>query len=149
MTRTIVVGIDGSATAGEALTKSVELARSLGATLHVVSAFHAWKPDAGPIEVRAQQQAADTTEAVLERAAAAVREQGVQVATHAAAGSPGDVLIDVAEQVSADLIVVGSQGLTGAKRFLLGSVPNNVAHHARCDVMIVRTGDHLDQDPGA
>lgn len=55
---------------------------------------------------------------------------------------PGDAasaLIDVAETTKADLIVVGSRGMTGAARFLLGSVPNRVAHHAPCTVMIVRT----------
>ena len=50
-----------------------------------------------------------------------------------------DAILDVAEEQQADLIVVGNKGMTGAKRFLLGSVPNKISHHAPCSVMIIRT----------
>ena len=56
-----------------------------------------------------------------------------------APGRPADAILDVAEEKDADLIVVGNKGMTGAKRFLLGSVPNKVSHHAPCSVMIIRT----------
>ena len=52
---------------------------------------------------------------------------------------PADAILDVAEEREADLIVVGNKGMTGAKRFLLGSVPNKVSHHAPCSVLIIRT----------
>src|SRR5258708_5498195 len=52
---------------------------------------------------------------------------------------PAAAILDVAEEKGADLIVVGNKGMTGARRFLLGSVPNKVSHHAPCNVMIVRT----------
>jgi nucleotide-binding universal stress UspA family protein len=55
-------------------------------------------------------------------------------------GDPADAIIDAAEEEGADLIVVGNRGMQGAKRFLLGSVPNRVAHHAPCSVLIVHTG---------
>ena len=54
-------------------------------------------------------------------------------------GDAADAILDVAEEQRADLIVVGNKGMTGAKRFLLGSVPNKVSHHAPCSVLIVRT----------
>ena len=54
-------------------------------------------------------------------------------------GGSGDAILDVAEERAADLIVVGNKGMTGAKRFLLGSVPNKVSHHAPCSVLIIRT----------
>jgi nucleotide-binding universal stress UspA family protein len=54
-------------------------------------------------------------------------------------GDPAQGLIDVAETTHADLIVVGSRGMHGGRRFLLGNVPNKVSHHAPCSVMIVRT----------
>ena len=54
-------------------------------------------------------------------------------------GDPADAILDVAEELEADLIVVGNKGMTGAKRFLLGSVPNKVSHHAPCSVLIIRT----------
>jgi nucleotide-binding universal stress UspA family protein len=62
-----------------------------------------------------------------------------EVETVARQGDAADAIIDVAEEQAADLIVVGNKGMTGAKRFLLGSVPNRVSHHAPCSVLIVRT----------
>ena len=59
--------------------------------------------------------------------------------THAIEGEPAEAILDAAEKTEADLIVVGNKGMTGARRFLLGSVPNNVSHHAPCSVLIVRT----------
>jgi nucleotide-binding universal stress UspA family protein len=54
-------------------------------------------------------------------------------------GPPADVLLAVATDVNADLLVVGNRGMTGATRFLLGSVANTVSHHAPCDVLVVHT----------
>ncbi len=62
-----------------------------------------------------------------------------QIETFARQGDAADAIIDVAEEQRSDLIVVGNRGMTGAKRFLLGSVPNRVSHHAPCSVLIVRT----------
>ena len=62
-----------------------------------------------------------------------------EVDTVARVGDAADAIIDVAEEQRSDLIVVGHKGMTGATRFLLGSVPNKVSHHAPCSVMIVRT----------
>ncbi|HYY06277.1 MAG TPA: universal stress protein, partial [Candidatus Limnocylindria bacterium] len=74
-----------------------------------------------------------------DRAAGEAERVGVSVSTHAREGDPADALLDVAEETKADLLVVGNKGMTGAKRFLLGSVPNKVSHHAPCSVFIVRT----------
>jgi len=67
------------------------------------------------------------------------REAGIEATGHAREGDPADAILDVAEETGADLIVVGNKGMTGVSRFLLGSVPNKIAHHAPCDVLIVRT----------
>ena len=77
---------------------------------------------------------------ILRRAAAdGVGGAGVKVETFAREGDAADAILDVAEEQHADLIVVGNKGMTGAKRFLLGSVPNKVSHHAPCSVLIIRT----------
>ncbi len=68
-----------------------------------------------------------------------MREAGIEVETFAREGDPADAILDVAEEHDADLIVVGNKGMTGARRFLLGSVPNKVSHHAPCSVLIIRT----------
>ena len=67
------------------------------------------------------------------------RGGGVDRRPHPREGDPADAILDVAEETNADLIVVGNKGMTGAKRFLFGSVPNKVSYHAPCSVMIIRT----------
>ena len=82
----------------------------------------------------------EDVEATLRDAAEEIAETGgVEVETFAREGDPADAILDVAEERGADLIVVGNKGMTGAKRFLLGSVPNKVSHHAPCSVLIIRT----------
>ena len=59
--------------------------------------------------------------------------------THVVASDPADALVSVATEVQADLLVVGNRGMSGLKRFVLGSVPNRIAHHAPCNLLIVHT----------
>ena len=142
----IVVGTDGSETAGEAVRQAVELAKAVGAKVNLVSAFQ----PVGNQRLREERQQVpgdlqwmvnprEDVSDTLEEAAGRLRETGIQVETHAREGDPADAILDVAEEEGADLIVVGNKGMTGAKRFLLGSVPNKVSHHAPCSVMIIRT----------
>ena len=56
---------------------------------------------------------------------------------HSVAGDAADVLLELADQVQADLVVIGNHGLHSRKRFLQGSVANRVVHHARCSVLVV------------
>ena len=82
-----------------------------------------------------------TAEQAVERAAKLGKALGArQVELYARKGDPAEAILDVVQEVGADLVIVGSKGMRGTKRFLLGSVPNKVSHHAPCDVMIVRTG---------
>jgi nucleotide-binding universal stress UspA family protein len=144
--RSIVVGTDGSETAGEAVGAAVELAQLSGAALELVSAY---EPVSNQRLRREARQAPPDLEwmihrraevdATLEEAAERARAAGVEVGVHAREGDAADAILDVAEELGADLIVVGNKGMTGAKRFLLGSVPNKVSHHAPCAVMIIRT----------
>ena len=146
MFQSIVVGTDGSQTAGEAVREAVELAKGVGARIDLVSAY---EPVAGQrLREEARQAPEDLqwivnpredVEATLRDAAERVEGAGVEVSTYAREGDPADAILDVAEERGADLIVVGNKGMTGAKRFLLGSVPNKVSHHAPCSVLIIRT----------
>jgi nucleotide-binding universal stress UspA family protein len=82
----------------------------------------------------------DAVLALLERAQSEALSAGLrEVSTFARQGDAADAIIDVAEEQRAELIVVGNKGMSGARRFLLGSVPNRVSHHAPCSVLIVRT----------
>ena len=147
MYRSIVVGTDGSETAGRAVDRAVELAREAGCKLHLVTAHEpvsirriqqqlAEVPD----ELRAIAAIQDEAEQQLEQVASGLRsEHGVEVETHSLEGDAADAILRIAEQYEADLIVIGNRGMQGARRFLLGSVPNKVSHHAPCDLLIVRT----------
>jgi nucleotide-binding universal stress UspA family protein len=146
MFRTIVVGTDGSETAGKAVGQAAELAACVGSTLLIVSAFAPVGPtrlreeaSEAPDDVRWMVNPREDVDATLAAAAEVAELQGVDVALFARQGDPADAILDVAEEQGADLIVVGNKGMTGAKRFLLGSVPNKVSHHAPCSVLIVRT----------
>ena len=142
----IVVGTDGSPTADEAVRQATELARATGSTVDLVSAY---EPVASTRLREEQSQAPNDLEwmvnpredvdATLRDAADTVREAGIEVQTFGREGDPADAILDVAEERKAGLIVVGNKGMTGAKRFLLGSVPNKVSHHAPCSVLIIRT----------
>ncbi|MBW3653311.1 MAG: universal stress protein [Actinobacteria bacterium] len=146
MFRSIVVGTDGSDTATQAVRQAIELARSVGARIELVSAYE-------PVsDARLREESVVVPEdlhwiinpredvlATLEAAAGEIREAGVEVDVFARQGDPADAILDIAEERDSDLIVVGNKGMTGAKRFLLGSVPNKISHHAPCSVLIIRT----------
>lgn len=142
----IVVGTDGSETAAEAVRQATDLAKLSGARLSIVSAYEpvpkrrvqGARQDAPP-DVQYEIGPREDVNLVLEAAASTAKQEGLEVQTHPVEGNPADAILGVAEEVGADLIVVGNKGMTGARRFLLGSVPNNVSHHAPCSVLIVRT----------
>jgi nucleotide-binding universal stress UspA family protein len=75
---------------------------------------------------------------LVARASQSLRDAGFTVTTAIEEGNPKVVIIDSAAQWHADLIVVGSHGRKGLDRFLMGSVSEAVARHARCSVQIVR-----------
>jgi nucleotide-binding universal stress UspA family protein len=146
MFKSIVVGTDGSSTATQAVREAIDVAKAVGATLELVSAYapvpeqrlREERRDA-PADVQWAIHPRHEVESSLSDAAEIAREAGVEVNTYARQGDPADAIIDIAEERGADLIIVGNKGMTGAKRFLLGSVPDKISHHAPCSVMIIRT----------
>ncbi len=143
MFSTIVVGTDGSDTAGAAVELAAELARRNSAKLHLVAAVTTPGGVAVPLggmgvgdpsSGAAHRHVA--AQHMLEEVAGAI--EGAEVQTHIGSGSPADVIVHLADEVGADLIVVGSKGMQGARR-ILGSVPNSVAHNSGCHVLIAKT----------
>ncbi len=130
MFSSIVVGTDGSETAHEAVRQAVDLAKSVGAKVQLVSAY---EPVSNQRIREERQQAPDDVQwtinpredvdGTLAEAAEIAEEAGVSVERFARQGDPADAILDVAEETKADLIIVGNKGMTGARRFLLGSVP--------------------------
>ena len=142
----IVVGTDGSETATAAVRQAIELAKLTNAKVDLVAAFEPVPQS----RLREEQQEVpgdiqyavgprEDVNAILETAVGIAKQEGLDAEPYPREGDPADAILDVAEEIGADLIVVGNKGMTGAKRFLLGSVPNKVSHHAPCGVLIVRT----------
>jgi nucleotide-binding universal stress UspA family protein len=141
MYSSIVVGTDGSPTAEIALGKAIELARLAGAKLHIVSAYapaHAKVTGGAPAGEGFAAAPDYKADAALQRALSRLGGEGLEVEEHSPKGDPAEALVTVAGETDADLIVIGSVGMRGARR-LLGSVPNKVAHTSGCDVLIVHT----------
>lgn len=115
MYKKIVAGTDFSKTAKIASDHAASLAKALEAQLILI---HAGADPQNELEKLA-------------------KEYGAEV--RAVAGNPVDVLIAEVERENADLLVVGSVGMSGARRFLLGNVPNKVSHHSPTDLLIVKT----------
>ncbi len=132
----ILVGTDGSDSATRAVARAVAIAKQNGAELVVVHAHG--DPNVG-------YALAGETSPSIERATEIVRDTetkraaDIAVRTIVREGDAASVLLDVAEEEKAGLIVVGNKGMSGTRRFLQGSVPNPVSHHARCDVLFGHT----------
>jgi nucleotide-binding universal stress UspA family protein len=147
MFRRIVVGTDGSDTASKAVQEAIGLAKAVGASIELVSAYEPVPNQrlreaarmSAPADMQWMVNPRADVDATLSAACEAIQTAGVEVTAYAREGDPADAILDVAEERDADLIVVGNKGMTGAKRFLLGSVPNKVSHHAPCSVLIIRT----------
>lgn len=143
--RNVVVGTDGSTTAERAVRHAGALAGAAGARLFVVTAYEPQgdaeaNRAAAPADLRWMLTDRNLAEDVARGGREVAKEAGAaRVAVESEPGDPAAVLIEAAERVGADLIVVGSHGLTSSAHFLLGSVASSVSHHAPCDVLIVHT----------
>lgn len=118
----ILVGTDGSATASKAVARAVEVARSSGARLTIMTAAS---------ESQGRR--------VVDEAAAGHAGSGVDIDTLVVDQDPVGALIDTSEQ-GYDLVVVGNKGMTGVSRFFkVGAVPNKLSHHLPTSLLVVRT----------
>jgi nucleotide-binding universal stress UspA family protein len=142
MNDVIVVGTDGSDTADVAVQRAAALAKLTGARIELVSGYredYSLVAGTGMYVGDLSGDARKAADGCLESTAMRLRADGLEVETHCMGGDPADALIGIAEATDASMIVVGSKGMHGGRRFLLGNVPNKVSHHAPCSVMIVRT----------
>ncbi len=141
--KVIVVGTDGSERAAVAVTEALDLAKDTGARLHVIHAVHP-AVEVGYTESKAGQltidKLRDGVEGFKKALLAEADRRGVSAEVHnPGTTDPADALLEAAETLDADVVVVGNKGTSGVKRFMLGSVPNKVAHHCTCSVLIVNT----------
>lgn len=139
--KVIVVGTDGSERAGVAVREALDLAGLTGGTVHAVHAIHTPAvvfEDAHAAQVMMNEMR-DHSDAIQQNLLEDAKRRGVTVEFHSSAGEPANALVELAERVNADLVVVGNRGMSGVKRFVLGSVPNKVSHHCPCSLLIVDT----------
>jgi nucleotide-binding universal stress UspA family protein len=143
MLKTIAVGTDGSATATKAVHFALDLAERYGARVVFISSYRpvsesrlrGEQKDA-PQELQWAINPAEDIEAILRDVEALADQRGLTWTSEAREGDPADVLVEIAEQHDADVLVIGNKGM---HRRVLGSVPNSVSHKANCSVMIVKT----------
>jgi len=133
---TVAVGTDGTETASEAVKQAAEFARAFDAKLVLLSAFKEGPPPTGTDESQWAYNPAAQLREILSRTEAEINEQGIECTTLVDEGDPGDVLVRLAEDCGADVLVIGNKGM---HRRVLGSVPKSVAHNADCSVFVVKT----------
>ncbi len=138
----IVVAVDFSDPAHKALDAAIELARTLSAEIHVVHAFSAPLPVVTPYDVPAPQSFLDELRRAagekLQECAGKASSAGLTVHSHLVDVPAAPAISAVAEEVGADLVVVGTRGLTGLKHVLLGSVAERVLRLSPCSVLAVK-----------
>jgi nucleotide-binding universal stress UspA family protein len=136
----VAVGTDGSETAGEAVREAAEIARRFGAKLVLLSAFERSKGSSAArpqnVELQWISNSSARVRTILERIEENLGKDGIDCETRADEGDAGEVLVRLAEECGADLLVIGNKGM---KRRVLGSVPNTVTHNAGCSVLVVKT----------
>lgn len=141
MTSTIITGVDASETAATAARKAAELSSGLGATLHLICAYGRYESttfESGPEKFHYSNE-----EEALKIAQSVARTlqrdfPDVTIRTAAAEGKPGDALVQAAERLKADVVVVGNKRVQGMAR-MLGSIARDVASQAPCDVYVAYT----------
>ncbi len=135
----MLLATDGSDDAALAARAAVDIARKTGPELHVVHAWHSVPSTRFESYIHAQlkREAREVLAEQVER----IKGDGANVAeAHLREGPAVDEILDLAEEVGADLIVIGSRGLGPVKRVVLGSVSEGVVHHATRPVLVLRGG---------
>lgn len=143
--RTILVPTDFSAHSAKAVDQAVEMAKAFGSTLHLVHAFNVPVPFVTPYEVAIPEnfleQARDSAKQRLESVRERVQGAGVEVKAHLTEVPAAPAIARVAEELGADLIVMGTRGNTGLKHVILGSVAERVIRQVDCPVLTVKEED--------
>ena len=141
MISTIAVGTDGSGTATEAVAVAADLAQRLDAKLVLLSAFQGSGKapvdhSGASVELQWASSSSARVREMLARTAEDLQGEGISCTTLVDQGDPADVLVRLATECDADVLVIGSKGM---HRRVLGSVPNTVTHNALCSVLVVKT----------
>lgn len=148
MINKILIALDGSDPANKALNFALDIAEKFSAEVLIVTVVHeTFLPYIAipgsivpPTLANFSEELKESHEIVLKEALeeSKKRNPDLKISTKLFKGHASDVIVESAKEEKVDLIVVGSRGLSGVKRFFLGSVSHNVAHHCECPVLIVK-----------
>jgi nucleotide-binding universal stress UspA family protein len=130
------VGTDGSETAGEAVKQAAEFAERFDAKLVLLSAFKDGPPPPDASEAEWSYSPAAQLRGLLSRTEDELNRRGLECTTAVEEGDPAEVLVRLADECNADVLVIGNRGM---QRRVLGSVPNSITHKAGCSVFVVKT----------
>ena len=140
--RSILVPTDFSESASRALEHAVAWAKTFRARIHLLHAYQVpiqiGVGEPVPLPQEFFDQMRERSQRRLDELAAKLRSDGLDAATHLTAEAPSRAIVEVAEQLGVDLIVMGTRGLTGMKHVLLGSVAERTVRLAPCPVMTVK-----------
>lgn len=140
--RKILVPLDFSEHSKKALQTAIALAKGVGAEIHLLHVLHYPVQIAVPGQIAIPQdlwtEIRDAAARKLEKAAKTVQEDGVSCETHLSEGPSAHSVVELAEKIDADLIVMGTRGLSGLKHVMLGSVAERTVRLAHCPVMTVK-----------
>jgi len=139
MISTVAVGTDGSQTADRAVDEAAEVAKRFDARLVLLGAFSdsaSKKGAAQHVELQWTWRPYARLKTIMERRQEELSRKGIDCETRMEEGDPPDVLVQLARECQADLLVIGNKGM---HRRVLGSVPNTVTHRAECSVLVVKT----------
>ena len=105
-----------------------------------IDIYGGYLPDTTELEKVARENAGKVVQGTSEKVRNSFEDTSVDLTTEILFGSPDSRIVETAEEMKADLIIIGSHGYKQWERLLLGSVSDSVVHHAHCSVMVVRTG---------
>jgi nucleotide-binding universal stress UspA family protein len=147
--KAILAATDLSPTAEVALDWARELASRHGATLHLVHAVPPFPSTLGNDFAAgdSDERLRESVEAALEEQAAGWRSQGLAVEVRTRLGMPWTVIVEAAEELAADLVVLGTRGRTGLRYLLLGSNSRRVVQRSPCPVLTVHAEDRAPARP--
>lgn len=133
----ILVAVDGSAHSSKTIPVAADLAARYGATVTVVHVREHERYEGQDVDLGPPQDAESLVDAALER----FRDAGVSATGEIRRVTPGNTpkeIVEVANEMNAELIVIGTRGMTEWKSLMLGGVANKVVQHAGCPVLLVR-----------
>jgi nucleotide-binding universal stress UspA family protein len=142
MFKKILLAYDGSDASKLACGKAAEVAKLSGGNLHIlaVGRIPEYAQTVSEVE-EAKEQAGSFYSKITEEAIRNLSQRGITATSHVEYGKPGDVILRIAEDLKADLVVLGTNPHSALRRRFLGATVDKVVDHAHCSVLVIKSGN--------